>query len=157
MFSTKIIRVSDLLGKIPWREGGRCRRLSLWNFVFMYSMSLQRNRCFGWKDGEREHAITRTKVCPFLAECGKTQGAYFVQSQKQKEASGLEFLSLTCWNLWNLCPDLELGHNALAVERFHVRSTGIAPLRLEFVGTLWLILSKWGLYFLGKHNFLMKI
>jgi hypothetical protein len=45
----------------------------------------------------------------------------------------------------------------LAVERFHVRSTGIAPLRLEFVGTLWLILSKWGLYFSGKHNFLMNI
>ncbi len=68
--------------------------------ICFYVLDVPAEESVLWMDGWRKGvAITRTKVCPFLAECGKTQGAYFVQLQKQKEASGLEFLSLTCWNL----------------------------------------------------------
>jgi hypothetical protein len=50
---------------------------------YLYGILFLCTRCpcrgIGALDGGREHEITRTKVCPFLTECGKTQGAYFVQ------------------------------------------------------------------------------
>jgi hypothetical protein len=47
--------------------------------ILFYVLDVRPCKGIGALDGGREHEITRTKVCPFLAECGKTQGAYFLQ------------------------------------------------------------------------------